>query len=62
MTLDDELGQVIVGRSFYGCGRGATNQEDKIYYKVPNKTQINDIMYNYFNREGRLYVKKATAH
>ena len=50
MTLDDELGQMIVGRSFYGCGRGATYRKDKIYYKVPsNKTQINDIMCNHFN-------------
>lgn len=58
MTLDDELGQVIVGRSLYGCGRGAANREDKIYYKVPNnKTQINDIMCNHFNREGRLCGK-----
>ena len=26
MTFDDELGQVIVGRSFYGCRRGAANK------------------------------------
>ena len=55
MTFDDELDQVIVGRSFYGCGRGAANQGDIIYHQVPNnKTQINDVMCNHFNREGRL--------
>ena len=60
MTFDDELDQVIVGRSFYGCDRGALDQEDLVYYKVPNnKTQINDVIcnQNYFNRKGRLCGK-----
>jgi hypothetical protein len=59
MTFDDELGQVIVGRSFYGCGRGAAKQEDPVYYEVPNnKTQINDVvMCDRFKREGRLCGK-----
>jgi hypothetical protein len=55
MTFDDELGQVNVERSFYGCSRGAANQDDIVYYKVSsNKTQINDIICSRFNRKGRL--------
>ena len=60
MTFDDELDQVIVGRSFYGCNPGPADREDLVYYKVPNnKTQINDIMcnHNHFNRKGRLCGK-----
>ena len=54
MTFDEESDQVIVGRSFYGCGRSTINEDD-IYHEVPsNKSQINIRMCSHFNREGRL--------
>ena len=56
MTFDEESGQVILGRSFYGCIRDRHAQDgDDVYCNVPsNKTHINKKMCGLFNREGRL--------
>ena len=54
MSFDNELEQVVVGPSIYGCNY---NHHDKsqVYRPVPmNKSQINEAMCGPFNRSGRL--------
>ena len=53
MTFDERLQRVIVGFSFYGCQKGENHYA--IYSRVPaNRSQINNVMCNQFNRGGRL--------
>ena len=54
MTFDEELQQVLVGPSIYGCDYNH-HDKSKVYRLVPmNKSQINVAMCGPFNRSGRL--------
>ena len=54
MTFDEQLEQVVVGPSIYGCDYNH-HDKSKVYRPVPrNKSQINEVMCGPFNRSGRL--------